>query len=362
MGFGIPDFVKDTISDVAGGVVDVVDVVVDNPVTRDIVSAAESFGGHARDFGGVLDDVARYVGGELRELPGEIHEVGLDNSGFYRAADGIVSDIVAEAQEADGFDISSIAASGGIRIAQAVADDIVDPIIAPDRQTIGYDELSPDLQSHVETVFGGSFDPSEVRFIQGGSSTDVIAPHVVGNTVYLPGGYLNEQADGTYNAEYVRDDGTIRNRDNLIAHELGHVWQNQNGGGDYAHQALYHQFVAALPNVHPEALGDLGDIFSSRPGVPGFSGPEIGEVFDNLVDAGDRNEAYRGAEALTSGTPFAELNPEEQADVIDHLARMGGVPTEANIPVSPPPGRTANEVVADWNAALDAIQNGQHAP
>lgn len=358
MGFGIPDFIKDRVSDAARTASSAANAVVDNRVTRSFASSLETVGAKAQDLGGVLNDAARQVAGELSEAPGDIHRAGLKHSGLYRAVDGIVADTVAEAKETDSFfNPLSIVASGGIRLVQGVSDDVIDPIVGPitgnERQTIGYDQLDADLKTHVEAVFGDSVDLDDVQFIQGGTSTSVITAHVVGNTVYLPEGELTEQADGTFAA----------NNEDLIAHELGHVWQNQNGGGDFAHQALYHQGVAALPNVNLDALGDVGDFLQNPSFLPG-SGPSFGEVFDDLFDAGNRNDAYRGAEAITSGTPFADLNPEEQADVIDHLARMDGMPTVNNIPYQPDAasGRTAADVVADWEAALATIQNGEDAP
>lgn len=353
MGFGIPDFIKDRVSDAARAASSAASAVVDNGVTRGFVSTLETVGTTAQALGGVLNDAARQVAHEVSEVPGQIHRAGLIHSGLYRAADGIAADTVAEAQEPDGFDPLSLVASGGIRILQGVSDDIIDPLISNDRQTIGYDQLDPNLQTHVEDVFGDSVDMDDVQFIQGGTSTNLITAHVVGNTVYLPDGALFEQADGTFAAT----------NENLIAHELGHVWQNQNGGGDFAHQALYHQAVAALPSVNRDALGDLGDLLQTPSFLPG-SEPSFGEIFDDLFEAGNRNDAYRGAEAITAGTAFADLNPEEQADVIDHLARMDGMPTVNNIPYQPDAasGRTAADVVADWEAALASIQNGEHAP
>jgi hypothetical protein len=93
-----------------------------------------------------------------------------------------------------------------------------------------------------------------------------MAAHVVGNTVYMPASDFN--ADGTLNAG---------GRDTLM-HEMGHVWQNQNGGGDYIHKALLAQAIAAMTG-------------------------------------GSRNGAYDWREAVAAGTPFEELNPEEQAEV-----------------------------------------------
>ena len=76
--------------------------------------------------------------------------------------------------------------------------------------------------------------------------------------------------------------GTARGRATLI-HELGHVWQYQNGGLAYIPHSLRAQLVAWLRT-------------------------------------GKRAAAYRWQEALQEGIDWARWNPEQQAQAIEAYA------------------------------------------
>ena len=52
------------------------------------------------------------------------------------------------------------------------------------------------------------------------------AAHAVGNTVYMPADQFD--SNGKLTASGLE----------TLGHEVGHVWQNQNGGGDYIGNAL----------------------------------------------------------------------------------------------------------------------------
>jgi len=125
----------------------------------------------------------------------------------------------------------------------------------------------------LKQIYGDAIDYDVVR-VKDGGVTDWLgmAAHVVGNTVYLPSSNFN--ADGTLNAEGM----------DTLMHEAGHVWQNQNGGGDYIHKALLAQTIAS-------------------------------------ISGGSRNGAYDWRQALDGGTPFNELNPEEQAQLGRDIGR-----------------------------------------
>ena len=132
--------------------------------------------------------------------------------------------------------------------------------------------LTPDQMAEMRAIYGDSIDFDLVRVKQGSWTHDLgMAAHVVGNTVYLPNSDFN--ADGSL---------TSSGFDTAI-HEMGHVWQNQNGGGDYIHEALWANAVAS-------------------------------------VETGNRNNAYNWRLAVAEGKSFAQMNPEQQADLIEQAA------------------------------------------
>jgi hypothetical protein len=135
--------------------------------------------------------------------------------------------------------------------------------------------LSGDEIQMLRQVYGDSIDYSQVRVKVGGSTDALgIAPHVVGNTIYL----RSEWGGPTLNP-----DGTLTaaGRETLI-HEAGHIWQNQNGGGDFVHRSLFAQLTASL-------------------------------------QSGSRNGAYEWREAFSQGRSFEELNPEQQAHLMEDI-------------------------------------------
>ncbi|MBN1208679.1 MAG: hypothetical protein JXB05_27710 [Myxococcaceae bacterium] len=129
----------------------------------------------------------------------------------------------------------------------------------------------------LKQVYGDSVDYSSVRVKQGGSTDWTgMAPHVVGNTIYMPSkwGGDNFNPDGSF----------TENGLETLVHEMGHVWQNQNGGGDFVHRSLMSQLIAT-------------------------------------IQSGSRNGAYEWREGYSQGKPFEELNPEQQAHLIEDLGK-----------------------------------------
>lgn len=135
--------------------------------------------------------------------------------------------------------------------------------------------LTPAERALLAHVFGDSLDATVVRLKRGGATDWIrLAPHVVGNTMYLP-----ERWGGAL----FHPDGTLTEacRDTLI-HEAAHVWQNQNGGGGFVHRALLAQALATLRT-------------------------------------GSRGGAYAWREGVAQGRAFGELNPEQQACLIEDI-------------------------------------------
>jgi hypothetical protein len=130
--------------------------------------------------------------------------------------------------------------------------------------------LSSDERAYLEKIYGDSIDYDMIRVKPGGPLNNAMTAHTVGNTVYMPKKYFD--ADGKLTGEGLA----------TLGHEVGHAWQNQNGGGDYIHNALFAQMW--------------------------------GGIFD-----GDRNAAYNWQEALRNGESFESMNDEERAKVMEDI-------------------------------------------
>jgi hypothetical protein len=130
--------------------------------------------------------------------------------------------------------------------------------------------LTPAEREYLESIYGDSIDYDMIRVKQGGPLTNVMAAHTVGNTIYMPDKYFD--ANGNLTAAGL----------DTLGHEAGHVWQNQNGGGDYIHNALFAQLWGAITE-------------------------------------GDRDAAYDWREALRNGESFESMNDEERAKVMEDI-------------------------------------------
>jgi hypothetical protein len=131
-------------------------------------------------------------------------------------------------------------------------------------------KLTGDERAYLETIYGDSIDYDMIRVKRGGPLTNVMAPHTVGNTVYMPDDQFDK--NGKLTASGLE----------TLGHEVGHVWQNQNGGGDYIGNALGAQAWA-------------------------------------WITGGDRNGAYDWQAALADGESFESMNDEERAHVMEDI-------------------------------------------
>jgi hypothetical protein len=133
--------------------------------------------------------------------------------------------------------------------------------------------LNASERAYLESIYGDSIDYDLIRIKEGGSLTDRLpASNTVGNTVYLQSNLFDPNGNLT-------PEGLI-----TLGHEAGHVWQNQNGGGDYIHNALFAQAWAEKTS-------------------------------------GDRNGAYEWRSALSHGESFTTMNAEEQAEVMSAIGQ-----------------------------------------
>lgn len=140
--------------------------------------------------------------------------------------------------------------------------------------------LNPDERKYLEAIYGDSIDYDVIRVKQGGPLNNAMTAHTVGNTVYMPEKF---NIDGGGQGDNFNADGTLTAQGlDTLGHEVGHVWQNQNGGGDYIHNALGSQLLAAL-------------------------------------DSGDRDDAYDWRGALGDGQTFETMNEEQRAKAMEDI-------------------------------------------
>jgi hypothetical protein len=167
--------------------------------------------------------------------------------------------------------------------------------------------LSVDEKAYLKTIYGDSIDYDMIRVKPGGPRNDKMAAHTVGNTIYMPSKYFD--ANGKLTPDGLE----------TLGHEAGHVWQNQNGGGDYISNALGAQAWAGITD-------------------------------------GDRNAAYNWREALRNGETFESMNDEERAKVMEDI----GVAKADDGRITTADGFTAAEV-AFLNDTADKIRHGEGA-
>ncbi len=127
--------------------------------------------------------------------------------------------------------------------------------------------LSGPEQDYLEEIYHDSVDMSQVTITRG-SALAAGAARTTGNTINLQ----DEHFDG--DTMDLSDAGLL-----VLAHEMGHVWQYQNGGLAYIPSSLVPQAVAALTG-------------------------------------GDRNAAYDWRAMVRSKVPWEQWNAEQQAECI----------------------------------------------
>ncbi len=258
------------------------------------------------DIGRTVSQTALGILRELVRTPVEVFR-GLADSGW-RGLKKLFKGDIGGAFEAWGKGVLSAGkrALGGI--ADVAAQTLAGAVSAVGT-LLGFEQparpLSEEEKRMLRQVYGDSVDLDRVRVKRGGW-VSYGAARTVGDTIYLPDSYFD--ADGDLNTRGSR----------TLTHEMGHVWQFQNGGADYIHESLWAQAKATL-------------------------------------DSGDRGGAYDWRQGMNEGKSFAELNPEQQASVIEEitLAMVRGEFTAAAY---------SAEEYAYLVAALAAVRAGRGAP
>lgn len=154
-------------------------------------------------------------------------------------------------------------------------------------------------------IFADSLDLGPVRVLRD-SPMSAFAPVALLNSVHLKSSWGHFEDDG--------QTLTARGLAALI-HELGHVWQYQNGGLAYIPRSLTAQLIA-------------------------------------WVRTGSRGGAYNWQDALREGAPWCTWNPEQQAQAIEAYA------TALRRQASPFDARTV-ELLQPY---IDMVRRGEGAP
>ena len=119
-------------------------------------------------------------------------------------------------------------------------------------------KLTPSQISMLREIYGDSIDYDSIRIKEGSAglfSTNG-RPFTLGNTIYLKDAFASDE---------------------LLAHEVFHVWQHQNGGTDYMSEAIYSQ---------------------------------------------EKGKGYDWQQSVPQ-TPFEQLEPEQQAELIEDALAAG---------------------------------------
>lgn len=142
--------------------------------------------------------------------------------------------------------------------------------------------LTPAEIAYAQRIYGASLDYTQIRMTSD-HWLSTGAPKTLGNTMHMR---------SEWGGKMFHEDGslTAAGKD-LLVHEMGHVWQYQNGGAAYIGDSLWSQLKG-------------------------------------WVSGGSRDEAYDWKSAVADGLEWSKWNPEQQAEAIeaynDHLQAAEG--------------------------------------
>ncbi|RKG68664.1 hypothetical protein D7V80_11750 [Corallococcus sp. CA054B] len=156
-------------------------------------------------------------------------------------------------------------------------------------------KLTGDELAALHKVYGDSIDYTRIEIKEGNAGLLTVGgrPFVHGDTIYVPEGWLPLTEAS-------------------LVHEAAHVWQHQNGGNDYMSEALIAQW--------------FGD-------------------------------GYNFEKALRQGKSWEEMNPEQQAKLMEEAFRQGCF-DERPAPFT----IDGRDYTAQFEAAKKSMRAGQGAP
>jgi hypothetical protein len=135
--------------------------------------------------------------------------------------------------------------------------------------------LTQDEIDYAKEVYLDSIDYSVITITRD-SVLALGAPRTIGNTIHLKSDWGHFKEDTLE----LTEQGLL-----TLVHEMGHVWQYQNGGLAYIPESLWAQFKAA-------------------------------------VSGGERAGAYDWRAAHEAGIPWEDWNPEQQAEAIEDYNKL----------------------------------------
>jgi hypothetical protein len=175
-----------------------------------------------------------------------------------------------------------------------------------DRLTSDRRGLTEDERAYARRTYGESVNLDDVDVVHD-SIFSTGCTRTIGNSIYV--------RDGEYERPDTSDNSMEGDTNTVLTHEMGHVWQYQNGGMGYAVDALWNQARAALGG------GDRGGAYNWRDaqgkGVPWdqWNAEQQAEAMQEY------NYARTAAEALEARVANGEtLTPEEQQTLASHRA------------------------------------------
>lgn len=212
----------------------------------------------------------------------------------------------------------------GARVLQGVADIAqVGLGLAPPSRGLTADEVAM-----LKEVYGDSIDYDSVRIKFGGPlNADINGrARVIGNTIYMPKEYAGKPLFETDAA----GNKTLTEYGETLYHEAAHVWQGQNGGGDYIHKALWGQ-IAGDGYDYQKAINEGKSFAQMNPEQQGdYLSEKLAPV---LMKPGD-------AEANMRAAGWSEEDIAYAKDALAHLRRGSGTPGNM-VYVESPWGATA---------------------
>jgi hypothetical protein len=184
-------------------------------------------------------------------------------------------------------------------------------VLAPavDRFTAHRRPLATTDVDYAQRIFEGSVDYARISITRD-SVFAIGAPRTIMNTIHLKTGW------GHFGlAPLGLSDAGLR----ALIHEMGHVWQYQNGGLAYIPKSLWAQFLA-------------------------------------WVKHRNRAEAYKWQAAAAGGTPWARWNPEQQAEAMKAYDEV--LLRTQDAPVGP----ADREMLALLEPVMRQVRHGEGAP
>lgn len=231
-------------------------------------AVVEGVGGFFRSVGEGVVQTVQGIGQTLNPAPlgkllqGDFAGAWNDFKNNFTSGIGNIAGGVVKATVQPIFDTAVVGLAHGVSAVQTLLG-----IETPSRA------LTAQETAELRKIYGDSVDYSQIRIKEGNLGiANGLAPHTVGNTIYIPPGWL--------------DPNNAQQRNELLAHEAAHVWQYQNGGTDYIGESLWNQAVGWLSGQ-------------------------------------SRNAAYEFETPIKNNVPWAELNPEQQAHLIDQAYAQG---------------------------------------